>query len=187
MTNWSRKCAAAAIVILAPLSLSGCLILPGEFTSEMTVQRTGDFSFSYKGQIQLIGLASILNSEMMNEAGKAEFKATCYKDSSEQTEFDADAEATPEEVTSLEPEAVYAIMRGPRPGAEQIAQDDEKNAAKAAAEAAKAAADAAAAASSWQMEERECTSDEVASKRKIGTSNRPPPKSAMKKTGKWRR
>lgn len=161
MKIWSKKWAAVAIAIIAPLSLSGCLILPGEFTSEMTVQRTGDFSFSYKGQIQLIGLASILNSEMMNEAGKAEFKATCYKDSSDQMEFDADAEASPGDTAMLEPEAVYAIMRGPRPGAEQIAQEDEKTA----AEAATAAADAAAA-ESWQMEERECTADEVATQKK---------------------
>ena len=68
----SRKWAALVVALVAPFSLSGCLILPGEFISEMTVRQSGDFSFSYKGQIQLVGLANILNSEMLNEAGKAE-------------------------------------------------------------------------------------------------------------------
>ena len=58
----SRKWVAIAVAVVAPFSLSGCLILPGEFNSEMTVMRSGDFSFSYKGQIQLIGLANLLNS-----------------------------------------------------------------------------------------------------------------------------
>ena len=80
----SRKWVAIAVAVAAPFSLSGCLILPGEFTSEMTVLRSGDFSFSYKGQIQLIGLANLLNSGMMDESGKAEFKATCYDESSGQ-------------------------------------------------------------------------------------------------------
>lgn len=168
MKIWSKKWAAVAIAIVAPLSLSGCLILPGEFVSEMTVRRTGDFSFSYKGQIQLIGLASILNSEMTNDAGKAEFKATCYRDSSEQMDFD-DATANPDaEVTMLEPQAEYAIMRGERAEPKTIGQDGAaKRATEAAEEAAKAAADAAAAAAdSWQMEERECTAEEVSQQKK---------------------
>ncbi len=76
-----RKFAALGLALIAPLGLSGCLILPGEFTSEMTVMKSGDFTFSYKGQIQLLGLASLLNNSVdaLNpEPG--EFTATCYKD-----------------------------------------------------------------------------------------------------------
>ena len=75
--------AKVAVACAASFSLSGCLILPGDFTSDMTVRSDGDFSFSYKGQIQLIGLANLLNSEFMDGGAKAEFKATCYGDSIE--------------------------------------------------------------------------------------------------------
>jgi hypothetical protein len=81
-----RKFAAIALVCIAPLSLSGCLILPGEFTSEMTVMKSGDFKFSYKGQIQLLGLANLLNNTIDGEpdAG-AEFEALCYADPEAET------------------------------------------------------------------------------------------------------
>jgi hypothetical protein len=75
-----RKYVAMGLAVIAPLSLSGCLILPGEFTSEMTIMKSGEFSFNYKGEIQLVGLANLLNSTL-NEAASASsttFEATCY-------------------------------------------------------------------------------------------------------------
>ena len=59
-----------AIVSVSALALSGCLILPGEFESAMTVRQNGDFSFSYNGQIQLVGLATLLNNEMLKNSSK---------------------------------------------------------------------------------------------------------------------
>lgn len=169
----SRKWAALAVAIVAPFSLSGCLILPGEFTSEMTVRAGGDFSFSYKGQIQLIGLANILNSEMLNEAGKAEFKAACWNDGSQNIEMGEDPEAPPPDVATLEPLAIYAILRGDqKPSAERLAWQSADEAAKAAEEAADAAAASAGGAApsihdgTWQMSERECTADETATQKK---------------------
>jgi hypothetical protein len=74
-----RKIAALGLALLAPMGLSGCLILPGEFVSEMTVLKTGEFSFAYKGQIQLLGLASLLNNSLsaVNKTSD-EFTAVCY-------------------------------------------------------------------------------------------------------------
>ncbi len=75
-----KKIAALGLAIVAPLSLSGCLILPGEFVSEMTVMKSGDFTFSYKGQIQLLGLANLMNDSLNGMAGATseEFAATCW-------------------------------------------------------------------------------------------------------------
>lgn len=67
-------------VAVSALALSGCLILPGEFDSAMTVRRNGDFSFSYKGQIQLVGLANLLNNELLKDGGTQEFKPVCWSD-----------------------------------------------------------------------------------------------------------
>ncbi len=167
---WSKKWAALAVAAVAPFSLSGCLILPGEFISEMTVRKSGDFSFSYKGQIQLVGLANLLNSEGFGETGAVEFKATCWNDSSalESAEDAADAVAD-DTADAAKPEATYAVMRS-TPLALQAADEAARgaaDAAKEAAEAAEAAGEAAAAATNeWQMSERDCTAEETTTQKK---------------------
>ncbi len=167
-TLWSKKWAAVTVALIAPLSLSGCLILPGEFTSEMTVRRSGEFSFAYKGQIQLVGLANILNSEMLNDAAGSEFKATCLNEPSDQNiEYSDEADAPADDVAALEPQAVYAVMRGTViPWTKPLALQEADETASAAEKAAEAAAEAAAAtADAWQMAERECTAEEVATQK----------------------
>lgn len=165
---WSRKWAAVAVALIAPLSLSGCLILPGEFTSEMTVRRSGDFSFSYRGQIQLIGLANILNSEPLNEGGAEEFKAICWNDSTEQNIEYSDDNAEPAaDIATPEPQAVYAIMRREDVAwAKPLDMQDADDAVEKAADAAPDAAVEPAGADTWQMTERECTADETAMQKK---------------------
>jgi hypothetical protein len=74
-----KKFAALGLAFIAPMSLSGCLLLPGAFNSEMTILKSGEFSFSYKGEIQLVGLANLLNNDLEGEEGEAaEFQASCY-------------------------------------------------------------------------------------------------------------
>lgn len=168
MTFWSKRWAAVAVAVIAPLSLSGCLILPGEFVSAMTVRKNGDFSFSYKGQIQLVGLANLLNSGFMDESSKAEFKATCYSDSIEPVSESNDLKIEIER-NDVAANNSYAVVPASYLGA--TTQDDEataeeamkeaEEATKVAEEAATAAAEAAAAAGSWDMSERECTPEEV--------------------------
>ena len=77
--TWARVAMATAVCF----SLSGCLILPGEFVSAMTVRKNGDFNFTYKGQIQLVGLANLLNNDFLGKEGKAEFKAVCWNETIE--------------------------------------------------------------------------------------------------------
>ncbi len=90
-----RKFAAFGLAIIFPFSLSGCLILPGEFVSEMTVMKSGEFSFSYKGQIQLLGLANLMNDSLNGLGGDAttEFTATCWVGSGEDEDGKASKEA----------------------------------------------------------------------------------------------
>ncbi|MFN2258327.1 MAG: hypothetical protein ABR601_00650 [Parasphingopyxis sp.] len=40
-------------VLFAPLFLAGCLLLPGAFESAMTLDRNGDFTFTYVGEIRV--------------------------------------------------------------------------------------------------------------------------------------
>lgn len=163
---WSKKWAAVSVAVIAPLSLSSCLILPGEFTSEMTLRRSGDFSFAYKGQIQLIGLANILNSDMLGDTASSEFKATCWNETTNQSlEYSDEPEAAPTEVAAVvENSATYAIFRDPT--ATPVALQDTEEATRAADAAAKAAEEAATAVDdSWQMSERECTAEETATQK----------------------
>ncbi len=184
-----RKFAALALACLAPMSLSGCLILPGEFTSEMTVMKSGDFKFSYKGQIQLLGLASLLNNSIDEEmGGGGEFVATCYTDPDEETS-DEDAKDAAKQDKKAEDDAkdsasntaaVKSMQRDTAGGAatstaqedpdlatgttKESTSDDAASAAAAdaAAAAVAAAADAAADAAASDVEERECTAAEIA-------------------------
>lgn len=187
-----RKFAAIALVCIAPLSLSGCLILPGEFTSDMTVMKSGDFKFSYKGQIQLLGLANLLNNTIDGELGEGgEFEALCYTDSSEAGEADkaSEAETARDEAKKAKREekaaeeslanaaAVKTMQRDSKGGAAtSTAEEDpdltvqenndtsgEAGASQAAEDAVAAAADAAAeAANAYENESRECTKTEIA-------------------------
>lgn len=185
--HWSRKWAAVAVAVVAPLSLSGCLILPGEFISEMTVRRSGEFSFSYKGQIQLLGLANLLNNTLDETETATEFEATCWTEqgatdavdaAKDTTEEDAKTQKSKQKVRAeaAENEIALAAMRGDSKGsaasstAEEdvdLVQDEDETKTgedeEAASAAAVAAAEAATAvASDWEMEARECTADEVA-------------------------
>jgi hypothetical protein len=155
----SKKWAAVAIAVIVPLSLSGCLILPGEFVSAMTVRQNGDFSFSYKGQIQLVGLANLLNSDFMGEGGKEEFKATCYSDTIEPVSGNEDMK--------IEVDRDDVAMRGgftavPARYWSSLAAQDAETSVDDFADAAEATADAAAIdAAPWDNSERECTPAEV--------------------------
>ncbi len=80
-----KRFAALAFAVSAPIALSGCLLLPGDFTADMTVKKSGEFSFVYKGQIQLVGLATLLNNNPEDES-PAEFAATCYVDPNEEAD-----------------------------------------------------------------------------------------------------
>lgn len=40
-------------LLLAPLLLTGCLLIPGAFEAEMTIDRQGAFTFAYSGEIRV--------------------------------------------------------------------------------------------------------------------------------------
>lgn len=186
-----KKIAAIGLAAVAPFSLSGCLLLPGEFTSDMTVMADGQFAFSYKGQIQLVGLANLLNETLDAEGGNTEFVAACYgalpeaEKSEEEKKKDkrrqkAEEKAAADAATA---EAALAEIGGGDAGtaASKTSQEDigSDDAADAAAEAAAAATDAAAAAEDAAAEaaavvesteddysERDCTPAEVEQQKK---------------------
>ncbi len=186
-----KKYAALGLAVVAPMSLSGCLLLPGEFNSEITILKSGEFSFSYKGEIQLVGLANLLNNELEGEElGSTEFEATCYGEAPEAKTKEEEAKEKKKERAkakaqseSFATEAALATITGQQgaTAASRTAQEDEtlaqdSGSEDAAAEGAEAAADAAAAAADaaeeaaevidTEFEERDCTETEIAEQRK---------------------
>jgi hypothetical protein len=182
-----KKYAALGLAVVAPMALSGCLLLPGAFTSEMTVMKSGDFSFSYKGEIQLVGLANLLNNDLEGDLGTTEFTASCYGEAPEE-KSDADTKKDKAKEKAKEKaiqdkaatDAALATITGQpggtaasRTGQEDytLAQDSGETSTDDAADAAAAAADAAAevvedVSADEDFEERDCTATEIAEQKK---------------------
>lgn len=78
----ARKIAAAALAIAAPFALAGCLLTPGKFTSDLTINADRSFSFSYVGEVIAVDPTSSLNaaaSEPAADASAEEKKAAADK------------------------------------------------------------------------------------------------------------
>ncbi|MCW3836507.1 hypothetical protein ACFQ1E_10210 [Sphingomonas canadensis] len=56
MGKWFR---AAALALIAPLMLAGCLFMPGKFESTMNVRADRSFTFTYKGEVLAVDLAGM--------------------------------------------------------------------------------------------------------------------------------
>jgi hypothetical protein len=205
-----RKFAALGLALIAPLSLSGCLLLPGEFTSEMTILKSGDFTFSYNGQIQLVGLANLLNNGLEGEEIDAEFAATCYGDAPDKASKAEEKKAEKKQKArakavkeSAATEASISKITGTETGtaASRTSEEDpelssDPDAAKtgaetaadatavagAAVEATTAAAEGAAAEDGF--EERDCSVEEIADQQKEWDENKERRKKEKEQTKK---
>lgn len=56
---------AAALLCLL---VAGCFLLPGKFSSELTVRRDGTFAFSYQGDIHVLALSKLAQDEIGDNA-----------------------------------------------------------------------------------------------------------------------
>lgn len=88
-SSWSKAAVAAALIF----SLSSCFIQPGEFNSTLTVDRNGNFSFAYNGQVQLVSNAANQASQMFQ--GATEFEATCSDEVTTTKTYTHDKEIPP--------------------------------------------------------------------------------------------
>jgi len=71
-------------VAAAAWMLTGCLLSPGRFTADMTVMRGGGFSFTYKGDIHLLGLSQLVAmGAALDDKGGAFTPSPCYGEPAE--------------------------------------------------------------------------------------------------------
>lgn len=188
-----KKYAALGLAVVAPMSLSGCLLLPGEFNSEMTILKNGEFSFSYKGEIQLVGLANLLNNDLEGTEAEVEFQASCYGEAPEEKSKSEAAKEKKKEkakekakADKASTDAALATITGQQGGTaasrtsqedytlaqdsgdedETVTADETSDAGDAVAAAAEAAAAAIEGIEDEDFEERDCTETEIAEQKK---------------------
>ena len=191
-----KRFAALGLAIVAPMSLTGCLLLPGEFVSEMTILKSGEFSFFYKGEIQLVGLSNLLKNELEGEGLEStEFEATCYGEVPDTSTKEEAAKEKKKEAAKLKAQsdsfatqAALGTITGQQGSTaasrtsqedytlnqdaeveEASAEDATEDTADAATAAVEAAGEAAAEADAEfedEFEERDCTETEIAEQKK---------------------
>lgn len=80
----SIRAKAATVLVGLSLTLSGCFISPGKFTSELTLLENDQFTFSYEGEVHFLMLADWVQAQQKRNSFP--FEAYCYgptKDGSE--------------------------------------------------------------------------------------------------------
>ncbi|MCB2089456.1 MAG: hypothetical protein R3E18_02425 [Sphingomonadaceae bacterium] len=87
-----RRLAIGAMAAMGAVLLSGCMILPGKFVSELMIMKDGRFSYSYQGDIHILSMSKLAQMGSQMEGG--EFTPdSCYDE-----ETYADRECTAEEL-----------------------------------------------------------------------------------------
>ena len=72
----ARAIAAGASALL----LTGCLLSPGAFTSQLDLRKDGTFAYSYEGEIYLLALSKLAELGSKMENAEAEFiEQPCYE------------------------------------------------------------------------------------------------------------
>lgn len=125
------KLRAAALAGASALMLSGCLLSPGQFTSELTLMQDGSFSYTYDGEIQMLALSKLAE---MGAKSEEEFTAECFDDEFEKREctaaevdeqrreWEADSEGRRAK-KAREAEQMKAFLGGVDPSNPEAAQD----------------------------------------------------------------
>lgn len=62
------------------LLLTACLISPGKFTSALDIRKDGRFSFSYTGEIYMLGLSKLAEMGNKSRSSSVYAPAPCYKE-----------------------------------------------------------------------------------------------------------
>ena len=130
MSFISRPVRAAALAAASSLALTGCLLSPGAFTSELQVMQNGTFTYSYDGEIQMLALSKLAQMADKPE----EFEAECYDEeynerectlaevNEQRAEWDAEASARAAKQRE-EAEDMKAFLGGVDPSNPEAAQE----------------------------------------------------------------
>ena len=85
-----RRGAMAALVTAGALLLAACLVLPGKFAATLDLRKDGHFTYTYTGQIVVLGLTRMAEMAMAQKA-KPEFSPSACFTKDGETERDCTA------------------------------------------------------------------------------------------------
>ena len=77
--RWRLR-AAGAVLLVACLALSACMLTPGKFDATLDLRRDGRFTFSYQGQIHLLALSKLAQLGNRAESSDEFVEAPCWDD-----------------------------------------------------------------------------------------------------------
>jgi hypothetical protein len=84
MTLPLRRLAAAGLALALSVVLTACFILPGQFAAHLDLRKDGRFSYTYKGEIWVLGLSKLAE---LGKSQSSEFTAEpCFKDDDEMSQ-----------------------------------------------------------------------------------------------------
>ena len=105
----ARRWAAVAVTALTALVLSGCVLTAGKFISALDIRKDGTFSYSYNGEIFLLGLSKLAEMDP-NAMGNQEFEASlCYTEDEEPKERECTKDELAEQQTAWEEQTRAAL------------------------------------------------------------------------------
>lgn len=64
-----RKLVGAGLAVLLSMALAACLVLPGKFAETLDLRKDGHFSYSYKGEIFVLGLSKLMDLAKLGASG----------------------------------------------------------------------------------------------------------------------
>ena len=108
-----KRLAAALAVVAGALLLSACLILPGKFAATLDLRKDGHFTYTYKGDIVVMGLTRLAEMAMAQKAKATFTPSPCYKDDGE-TERPCTAAETAAQKKDWEAEQVAKAAKDAR-------------------------------------------------------------------------
>jgi len=130
-----RRAALAGFAGAMALLLTGCLLTPGTFTSQLDLRKDGTFAYSYEGEIYLLALSKLAELGDAADGGDDAFAARpCYDDETaevrecteeevaqQKSEWERQAEARERE-RKEEAEMTSAMLGGVDPSDPEAAQ-----------------------------------------------------------------
>ena len=78
-----RKLAGAGLAVLLSMALAACLVLPGKFAETLDLRKDGHFSYSYKGEILVLGLSKLADLAKMGGDSAEPFTPFCLSKKTE--------------------------------------------------------------------------------------------------------
>ena len=78
-----RRICAGGLAAVAALALAACIVLPGKFATTLNLRKDGHFTYSYQGELVLLGLSRIAETMLKAKPAAAFEASTCFKDDEE--------------------------------------------------------------------------------------------------------